>query len=66
LNDLHDENMLSEQKRDMIKKILMLQRQKFKDNQARKSRQNNEFETSTYAFNNQTSKNDDEQPLFEE
>ncbi len=68
LTDLHDENMLCEQKRDMVKKILMLQRQKFKDNQARKASQNNEFENSTYAFTtmNQTAKNEDEQPLFEE
>lgn len=60
--------MLCEQKRDIIKKILMLQRQKFKDNQARKSCQNNEFENSTYAFGmmNQTSKNEDVQPLFDE
>jgi hypothetical protein len=65
LTDLHDENMLSEQKRDMVKKILLLQRQKFKDNQARKACQNNEFENSTYALN-PTSKNDDGQPLFEE
>jgi hypothetical protein len=33
--------MLSEQKRDLIKKILLLQRQKFKDNQARKSYKSN-------------------------
>jgi hypothetical protein len=60
--------MLSEQKRDMIKKILLLQRQKFKDNQARKTRPNNELENSIYTFTNMnpTSKNDDEQPLFEE
>lgn len=60
--------MLSEQKRGMIKKILMLQRQKFKDNQARKSRQNNELENSIYActYNNQTSKNEEEQTLFDE
>ncbi|CAF1289999.1 unnamed protein product [Adineta steineri] len=68
LSDLHDENMLSEQKRDMIKKILMLQRQKFKDNQARKTLKPNEFENSIYSFGhmNQSSKIDDEQPLFEE
>ena len=42
--------MLSEQKRDIIKKILMLQRQKFKDNQARKACQNNEFENSIICF----------------
>ncbi len=55
--------MLSEQKRDIIKKILLLQRQKFKDNQARKSHQSNEFEHSTYSFShlNQSSKNDGEQ-----
>jgi hypothetical protein len=36
----------------------MLQRQKFKDNQARKARQSNEFEHSIYNFNhaNQSSK----------
>jgi len=60
--------MLSEQKRDMVKKILMLQRQKFKDNQARKTCKNNEFENSMYGFTtmNQTSKHEDEQPLFDE
>jgi hypothetical protein len=60
--------MLSEQKRDMIKKILILQKQKFEDNQARKVHKINEFENSTYSFGNmnQTSKNDDEQILFEE
>jgi hypothetical protein len=60
--------MLSEQKRDMIKKILLLQRQKFRDNQARKARQSHDFENSTYTFPhiNQPSKNDDEQPLFDE
>ena len=68
LTDLADENILSEQKRDLVKKILMLQRQKFKDNQARKATQNNEFENSTYAFGNKNSslKNDEEQALFEE
>jgi len=60
--------MLSEQKRDMVKKILMLQRQKFKDNQARKTTQKNEFENSIYTFTNmnQSLKHDDGQPLFEE
>lgn len=63
LTDLNDQNMLSEQKRDIIKKILMLQRQKFKDNQARKSRKSNEFEHSIYDFNpmNQSLINDQEQ-----
>jgi hypothetical protein len=62
ITDLHDENILSEQKRDLVKKILMLQRQKFKDNQARKTHKSNEFENSTYSFShmNQTLKNDDE------
>jgi hypothetical protein len=60
--------MLSEQKRGMMKKILLLQRQKFKDNQARKTRKSNELENSTYSFGyaNQSSKRDDEHPLFEE
>jgi hypothetical protein len=60
--------MLSEQKRDMIKKILILQKQKFKDNQARKVHKTNEFENSIYSFTNinQTSKTEDDQPLFEE
>jgi hypothetical protein len=62
--------MLSEQKRDMIKKILMLQRQKFKDNQARKARQSNEFEHSIYNFTqmNQSSKdnNDENDALLNE
>ncbi len=68
LTDLHDENMLSQQKRDIVKKILMLQRQKFKDNQARKTHKTNEFQNSTCSFTNmnQSSKHDDEQPLFEE
>ncbi|UJR37230.1 hypothetical protein I4U23_029939 [Adineta vaga] len=68
LADLYDENMLSEQKRGMVKKILMLQRQKFRDNQARKTRKTNDLENSTYSFGctNQSSKNDDAQPLFEE
>ena len=65
LNDLHDENLLSGQKRDMVKKILRLQRQKFKDNQARKSRKSNEFENSIYGFPSM-SKNDEEQVLFAE
>ncbi|UJR08979.1 hypothetical protein I4U23_013229 [Adineta vaga] len=47
---LQNQTMLSEQKRDIVKKILMLQRQKFKDNQARKARKSNEFEHSTYSF----------------
>lgn len=59
-----DEPMLSEQKRQMIKKILLLQRQKFKDNQAHKAGQSNEFENSIYAFS--SVKNDDEQALFDE
>lgn len=50
LSELHDENMLSSHKREMVKKILRLQRQKFKDNQARKSRKSNEFENSIYSF----------------
>jgi hypothetical protein len=60
--------MLSEQKRGIIKKILMLQRQKFKDNQARKARKSNEFEHSIYSFPNmnQSLKNDDEQALLNE
>ncbi|CAF4001820.1 unnamed protein product, partial [Rotaria sp. Silwood2] len=66
LASLRDENMLSEQKRGIIKKILMLQKQKFKDNQARKAHKSNEFEHSTYNFGNinQSSQNDDEQALF--
>ena len=69
LTDLADENILSEQKRDLVKKILMLQRQKFKDNQARKSRVSNEFEHSAYNFSqfNPSSKHDDEHdPLIHE
>ncbi|CAF3454581.1 unnamed protein product [Rotaria sp. Silwood1] len=68
LSDLHDENVLSEQKRSMVRKILMLQRQKFKDNQARKARKTNEFENSIYSFSNgnQTSKHDDDKPLFDD
>ncbi len=70
LIDLHDQNMLSEQKRDIVKKILMLQRQKFKDNQARKARQSNEFEHSIYNFTqmNQSSKdnNDENDALLNE
>ena len=50
LADLYDQNILSEQKRELIKKNLKLQRQKFKDNQARKSRRDNEFEQPTYQF----------------
>lgn len=50
LADLYDQNVLSEQKRHLIKKILKLQRQKFKDNQARKSCRDNEFEQVTYQF----------------
>lgn len=67
-SDLHDENLLCEQKRGMVKKILMLQRQKFRDNQARKTSQINEFESSTYAFLNKNSsmKNEGEHTLFEE
>ena len=65
LNELNDENMLSGQKRDMVKKILRLQRQKFKDNQARKSRKSNEFENSIYGFSS-ISKNEDEQALLTE
>ncbi len=63
LNDLYDQNMLSERKRDLIKKILLLQRQKFKDNQARKS---NDFENSTYSFSNinQSSKTEEEEALL--
>lgn len=66
LGDLHDENLLSEQKREIVKKILMLQRQKFKDNQARKSRVSNEFENSAYNFSqlNPTSKNPDDQDVL--
>lgn len=62
LTDLSDQNRLSEQKRDIIKKILKLQRQKLKDNQARKARQSNEFEHSIYNFNqmNQSLINDNE------
>jgi hypothetical protein len=61
--ELQDQNMLSEQKRGIVKKILMLQRQKFKDNQACKARKNNEFEHSIYNFThiNQSSKHDNEQ-----
>ncbi|CAF0924460.1 unnamed protein product [Rotaria sordida] len=68
LGELHDENILSEQKRLMIRKILMVQKQKFKDNQARKARQSNEFENSIYSFShgNQTSKRDDEKTLFDD
>lgn len=46
----------------------MLQRQKFKDNQARKARKPNEFENSIYGFGhaNQPSKAEDEKPLFQE
>ena len=57
--------MLCEQKRDIIKKILRLQRQKFKDNQARKARKSNEIEHSTYSFANmnQSLKNVDEEVL---
>lgn len=60
--------MLSDQKRDIVKKILMLQRQKFKDNQARKARKSNEFEHSTYSFAqmDQTAKNDDDDLLPDE
>ncbi|CAF4469340.1 unnamed protein product, partial [Adineta steineri] len=59
--------MLSEQKRDLVKKILLLQRQKFKDNQARKTRKTNEFEQSTYSFPNinQSSKDDDDNALLD-
>jgi len=56
--------MLSQQKRQMVKKILQFQRQKFKDNQARKTGQANEFENSIYGFG--STKNEDEQALFEE
>jgi len=58
--------MLSEQKRDLIKKILLLQRQKFKDNQARKARKSNEFEHSTYNFTNlnQSSENNNEHDVL--
>ncbi|CAM4747857.1 unnamed protein product [Rotaria magnacalcarata] len=68
LNAIHDEDVLCEQKRLMIRKILMLQRQKFKDSQARKARKSNEFENSIYSFANanQSSKLEDEKPLFEE
>ena len=64
LTDLHDANMLSEQKRDLVKKILMLQRQKFKDNQARKSRVSNEFEHSVYNFSH--IKHDEQDALLHE
>ena len=52
----------------MVKKILRLQRQKFKDNQARKSRKSNEFENSIYSFAqlNQMVKNEDEEVVFDE
>jgi hypothetical protein len=65
LDELHDENMLTEQKRQMVKKILRFQRQKFKDNQGRKSRKSNTFENSVYSFG-QTTKNDDGQALLNE
>jgi hypothetical protein len=60
--------MLSEQKRDLVKKILLLQRQKFKDNQARKAHKSNEFDHSIYSFPNmnQSSKTDDKQSLLNE
>lgn len=57
--------MLSEQKRDLVKKILMLQRQKFKDNQARKSRTSNEFEHSMYNFS-QIKQDDEHDALLHE
>jgi hypothetical protein len=46
----------------------LLQRQKFKDNHARKTHKSNEFEHSTYSFANmnQSSKSDDEQALPDE
>ena len=49
----------------MIRKILRLQRQKFRDNQARKARNDNEFENSIYSLANanQTSKYDTGQLL---
>ncbi len=60
--------MLSEQKRDLVKKILLLQRQKFKDNQARKAHKSNEFDHSIYGCSNmnQSSKIDDKQSLLNE
>ena len=67
--DLYDENMLGEQKRDMMKKILRLQRQKLKDNQARKARTSNEFENSLYSFGNANAglkNNDDAQSVLNE
>jgi hypothetical protein len=61
LSDLQDPTMLADQKRDLIKKILQLQRQKFKDNQARKSQ--DDFEQSTYSFSKLNS-TADELPLL--
>lgn len=69
LVDLQDQTMLAEQKRDIVKKILRLQRQKFKDNQARKSRKSNEFEQSTHSFaqlNQFPKNNDDDDDLLDE
>lgn len=48
LNDLQDPNLLAEQKRDLLKKILQLQREKFKENHTKK-RSKNEMDSSIYA-----------------
>ncbi|CAF3905060.1 unnamed protein product, partial [Rotaria magnacalcarata] len=63
LVDMKDQYMLLEQKRNLVKKILMIQRQKFKDNVARKS---NKYENATYSFThgNHSSPNEDDQALL--
>lgn len=56
---LQDGNNLSQQKRKLIKAILRLQRQKLKDNQARKSK---DFEHPVYGLpHGYCSSNDDDQ-----
>jgi molecular chaperone GrpE (heat shock protein) len=59
LAHLQDQNLLAEQKRDLLKKILQLQRQKFKDNQARKYA--DDFLQSTNNFVESNGSNDNEQ-----
>ncbi|CAF4848127.1 unnamed protein product, partial [Rotaria socialis] len=63
LVDMKDQYMLSDQKRNLVKKILMIQRQKFKDNVARKS---SNCENATYSFThgNHSSPNEDDQALL--
>lgn len=49
LHNLQDPNLLAEQKRDLLKKILELQRQKFKENHKKKHKKKDEMESSIYA-----------------